>query len=85
MTHALLKKLASILLFEEGRLDQSRPMHACGVDSLVAVELHNWIAKEIMADVTIFDIMGGASLASIGQMLGSKSAWRKGENNLKSN
>ena len=78
VTRALLTKLASTLSLEEGTLDKSRPMHAYGVDSLVAVEIRNWIAKEIMADVAIFDIMGSASLVAIGQMLGSKSAWRKG-------
>ena len=76
-TRLLIRKLASTLSLEEESLDETRPMHTYGVDSLVAVEIRNWIAKEIKADVAIFDIIGGASLATVGQMVAGKSAWRK--------
>ncbi|KAI1126734.1 fatty acid synthase S-acetyltransferase [Nemania abortiva] len=40
-----------------------------GVDSLVAVELRNWIGKEFTAVVAVFDIMGNKTIQDIGQLV----------------
>lgn len=39
-----------------------------GVDSLMAVELRNGIGKDYEAEVAVFDVLGGASIADIGQL-----------------
>lgn len=42
------------------------PLHAYGVHSALGVELRNLIAKEMNAGLTVFDILGGASLEAVG-------------------
>ncbi|KAI5865997.1 hypothetical protein GGS23DRAFT_603436 [Durotheca rogersii] len=68
---SLAKKLARALLIQpedvEAEVDQ--PLHAFGVDSLVAIELRNWIAKEFAADIAVFELMGGRSVAAIGELV----------------
>ena len=79
VTEALVGKLARILALPSDALDVQKPIHALGVDSLVAVDIRNWCAKEIKADVAIFDIMGGASLQEIGLRMAGKSLFRVGK------
>lgn len=59
-------------------------MHVYGIDSLVAIELRNWFSKELSADVAVFDIMGEASLAAIGELVSKRSSWREGASTGKS-
>ncbi|KAI0594688.1 polyketide synthase PksD [Biscogniauxia sp. FL1348] len=68
---SLAKKLARALLIkpEDVEAEADQPLHAFGVDSLVAVELRSWIAKEFAADMAIFELMGGRSVAAIGELV----------------
>ncbi|KAF2266737.1 hypothetical protein CC78DRAFT_595404 [Lojkania enalia] len=49
------------------------PLHSLGVDSLVAVELRNWFAKEIGADIATFEILGNFSVDDLAALAVSKS------------
>jgi acyl transferase domain-containing protein/NADPH:quinone reductase-like Zn-dependent oxidoreductase/NAD(P)-dependent dehydrogenase (short-subunit alcohol dehydrogenase family)/ubiquinone/menaquinone biosynthesis C-methylase UbiE len=71
---ALAQKLARSLSVSSEDIDQSRPLFEYGVDSLVAVELRNWIGREFAADVPVFNIMGGASISEIGTLTVEKSS-----------
>lgn len=66
---SLSKKLARALSIETEDVDADQPLHALGVDSLVAVELRNWIGREFAADVAVFEIMGGRTVRDIGQLV----------------
>lgn len=66
---ALSIKLARALSIESSDVDVEQPLHAFGVDSLVAVELRNWIAKQFAADLPVFEIMGGRTVAAIGDLI----------------
>ena len=77
ITEALVRRLALMLSLDEKSFDSRKPTDVCGVDSLVAVDLRNWIAKEMGAKITIFELMGGASLGAIGDLVGSKSVYRR--------
>lgn len=74
---ALSQKLARSLSMPADDIDPSKPLFEYGVDSLVAVELRNWIGKEFRADVAVFDIMGGATIAAVGALVAKKSAVEK--------
>lgn len=77
LTEGLVKKLAKALSIPADDIDTSKPLHAYGVDSLLAVELRNYFAKELGAEVAIFDLMGGASFAAVGTTVASRSKYRQ--------
>ena len=73
----LLRKLSGALSLPKEDMDTSKPLHTYGVDSLLAVELRNYFAKEMDADMAIFDIMGGSSIESISMLVARKSRFRQ--------
>ena len=75
----LTRKLAKALSIPREDIETAKPLHAYGVDSLLAVELRNWFAKEMGANVAIFDIMGAASFEAVGLVVVGKSSFRKEE------
>jgi hypothetical protein len=77
VTEALTKKLSKMLSIAQQELDANKPMHLYGVDSLVAVELRNWLARELHAEVAIFDILGTATIATAGMLVAEKSSYRQ--------
>lgn len=55
------------------------PLHNLGVDSLVAVELRNWVAKDMKAGVATFDILGGMGLEDLADLVVTRSSLRAPE------
>lgn len=41
----------------------------CSVDSLIVIELKNWILKELGADFATFDIIDGLGIKSISRLV----------------
>ncbi|KAL2203502.1 hypothetical protein CC79DRAFT_1294463 [Sarocladium strictum] len=70
---ALVTKLARAMDMSAGDVQLSKPLSSYGVDSLMAVELRNWIKGEFAAPVAVFDIMGGLPISSIGELVVSRS------------
>ena len=73
VTDGLVQRLSRALSIPPEDIDTSKPLHVYGVDSLLAVELRNYFAKELSADVPIFDITGGASFEVVGLTVARKS------------
>ena len=73
ISDALMHKLSKALAVPVENLEAGKAMHAYGVDSLVAVELRNWFAHALDADVAVFDILGGASFDDVGALVAGKS------------
>lgn len=73
MIDGLRQRLSGAFSVPSEDTDVSKPLHAYGVDSLLAVELRNYFAKEMNADVAIFDIMGGSSFETISMTVARKS------------
>ncbi|KAJ5950212.1 uncharacterized protein N7479_008625 [Penicillium vulpinum] len=65
-----LSKTVSIVMAD---FDANTPLHQYGVDSLVAAELRDWFAEELQAELGVFEILGGATLASVSQVVAKKS------------
>ncbi|KAF2463776.1 KR-domain-containing protein [Lindgomyces ingoldianus] len=59
VVESLVRKLARVLSIQAEDVDVDRPLHLYGVDSLVAVELRNWITKDFAVDVPVFELMSG--------------------------
>lgn len=61
----LLRKLARGLMMAVEDLNPSKEMAHYGVDSLVAVELRNWLARDAGVDMPVFEILRPAPLSSL--------------------
>ncbi|KAF7890820.1 uncharacterized protein EAF01_010629 [Botrytis porri] len=62
------KTLCSFMMRPIAELDIHQSFKTLGVDSLVAVELRNWCRQKIGVGLTVLDIMGAASIKSLGMM-----------------
>ncbi|RAL17772.1 ketoacyl-synt-domain-containing protein [Aspergillus homomorphus CBS 101889] len=69
-------KLAQILGLPAEEIAVDRPVHANGINSLVAVELRNWFGKRIGADVAVFEILGNMTLAELSKSAAEKTRFR---------
>jgi NADPH:quinone reductase-like Zn-dependent oxidoreductase/NAD(P)-dependent dehydrogenase (short-subunit alcohol dehydrogenase family) len=73
VTGAMVAKVAKSLQTAQSEIDEGRPLHAYGVDSLVAVEIRNWIFKEIKAEITVFDILSAVPINVLANLIATKS------------
>ena len=73
VTEGLSQKLSRALSISQVDINVSKPLHAYGVDSLLAVELRNYFAKEFSVDVSTLDIMGAASFEAVGMTVAMRS------------
>ncbi|PNP80413.1 hypothetical protein FNYG_06012 [Fusarium nygamai] len=65
ITDTIKKQLARIMDKDVENIEAGKPLHTYGVDSLSAVEIRNWLAKDIQSEVGIFDILGSPSILSL--------------------
>ena len=66
MIEGLLRfKVGSLLGFAEGQLDASRSLLELGLDSLMAVELRNWIESQIKITLPISQLMRDGNLSDL--------------------
>lgn len=70
---ALATKLGRALSMNPDDIDSTKPLFEYGVDSLVAVEIRNWISKDFAADIAVFDIMGGSTIEALGELAAKRS------------
>lgn len=73
VAEALQRRLARALGIESEDIDLEKPLHAYGVDSLVAVELRNAIAKDFAADVPVFELVGGKTVQGVAEFVEKRS------------
>ena len=72
VTEALTKKLSKSFPTLETIVDARKPLHSYGVDSLLAVELRNWLAREFCADIPVFELLGGSTFSSVGLIVAER-------------
>ncbi|KAF2798819.1 reducing type I polyketide synthase [Melanomma pulvis-pyrius CBS 109.77] len=77
ITTALIRKLAKTNSSLQGEIDVCKPLVTYGVDSLLAVELRSWLAKEFGADVALLEIQGGVGFESLGRIVAGRSVFNK--------
>ncbi|KAK3321988.1 putative polyketide synthase [Apodospora peruviana] len=74
IAEALVKRLSKSLSAMEGvEVDLHKPLHSYGVDSLLAIELRKWIAKEFKADVAVFEVVGGSTFSTLAVLAAGRS------------
>lgn len=69
----LLERMAKIISISAASVNVSKPVYMYGVDSLVAVELRNWLATELKCDLSIFDLTSDAPISEVCRKMASKS------------
>jgi aryl carrier-like protein len=69
---AIRNQLADLLAIGVDDVDASKPVHSYGVDSLVAVELRNWFARSIGADVAVLELLGNSTIAKLAANVAKK-------------
>ena len=62
---ALVAQLAQSTGLGATDVDISKPIHAHGVDSIVAVDLRAWARREVEAEIPVFDILGSLPLEEL--------------------
>jgi acyl carrier protein len=70
---AVVGKLANMFVIPEEDIDATQPLSKYGVDSLVAVELRNWLVPMTQCEMSIFDLLGVASLKDLAKEIVSRS------------
>ncbi|KAK1573272.1 KR domain-containing protein [Colletotrichum navitas] len=70
---ALVDRVAEILRIPSSEVDASRPMYRYGVDSLVALEVRNWIAKEMKANMPLLEILSATPMEAFSVQIAKRS------------
>lgn len=68
----VVEKLGAILVVPTADIDMTRPVTAYGLDSLNAIELRNWITKELGANLQVLELLTSGSLPSLAALIMKK-------------
>lgn len=71
---AIKEKVSSLIAADSQELSLDAPITDLGLDSLVAIELKNWITKTLRAVIQTSDIMDSPSLRSLAKLVLQRSA-----------
>ncbi|KAH7364106.1 BcPKS8, polyketide synthase [Rhexocercosporidium sp. MPI-PUGE-AT-0058] len=69
----LLSKLPSVLMIEEEDMDITRPLTNYALDSLVAIEVRNFITREFEANLQVLELLSSGSIESLAKVICGKS------------
>ena len=73
VTEAMVARVAKSLQSELSEIDDKRPLYTYGIDSLVAVEISDWIFKETKVGASVFDVLATRSISDFAFSLAAKS------------
>jgi zearalenone synthase (highly reducing iterative type I polyketide synthase) len=65
VTDAIVAKLTKSLQTSASEIDEMRPLHHYGVDSLVAMEMRNWIVRDLKSEISLFDILAHTPIVQL--------------------
>ncbi|KAI0015453.1 KR domain-containing protein [Xylariomycetidae sp. FL0641] len=77
IAEALKAKLCKILGLDAESTNIHDRMDSFGVDSLIALEIRNWLAREMRAEMAVYEILGDVTLVDIGLTAARKSGLRQ--------
>ena len=73
ITKAIATKLSEDFMIPAEDIDPAQPVSSFGVDSLVAVELRNWLLSQSKAEVSVFDVVQSKSLTALSTQIATRS------------
>jgi hypothetical protein len=62
---AIISKMSTLLMIPSEDISSSKPMSEYGMDSLVAVEMRNWLFREMDSTVPILELLANSSLLQL--------------------
>ncbi|KAK3343335.1 hypothetical protein B0H65DRAFT_428251 [Neurospora tetraspora] len=68
----ILQKLSDVLTIDVANLDATRNITGYGLDSLTAIELRNWIAKELRANLQILELLSSGTVNDLAAIIVQK-------------
>jgi zearalenone synthase (highly reducing iterative type I polyketide synthase) len=73
VTEALVRRTAEILQIPTSEVDPAKPLYHYGVDSLTAIEVRNWISRELKANVALLEIVSAVPIREFAAKIAEKS------------
>ncbi|EHK96119.1 putative Phthiocerol synthesis polyketide synthase type I PpsC [Glarea lozoyensis 74030] len=73
VVEALLTKVSAVLMVPREEMDPSKPIVVYGIDSLVAIEIRNWITRELEASLQVLELLTSSSVRALGERILGKS------------
>lgn len=72
----IVNKLAKSLsiMQDNTSIDRNKPLQMYGVDSLLAIGLRNWIVKEFMAEIAVFERQGVSTLETLSRLVAGRTS-----------
>ena len=70
---SLVEKLATVLITPAEEISTNKPVVALGLDSLVAVEVRSWIAKELDTKLSTMELMTSPSIRALADVVVARS------------
>ncbi|KAI1426762.1 putative polyketide synthase [Xylaria sp. FL1777] len=70
---AVVTKISDMFVIQESEINPGLPLSEYGVDSLVAVELRNWLVPNARIEMSIFDLLGSPSLVELAKSVVKRS------------
>lgn len=70
---ALVKKLAAVLMLSPEEMEPSVSVSSYSLDSLAAIEVRNWVAREADANVQVLELLTSPSLMELAKLILKKS------------
>jgi len=61
----LIPKMSNLLMIPVEEINPAKSMLGCGMDSLVAVEMRNWLLRELEAALPVLELMANTSLQEL--------------------
>lgn len=71
--NGLSAKISGVLMVAIEDINIDAPMATYGLDSLVAVEVRNWVVREFDVSVSVFDLLSGNTLRMVSELVVKKS------------
>jgi zearalenone synthase (highly reducing iterative type I polyketide synthase) len=65
IAEAIRHRMARVIDKNPENIELGKPLHVYGVDSLMAVEVRNWLAKEMQCSIGLFDVMGSPGIGDL--------------------
>lgn len=66
---ALAAKITAVLLLPEDAIDPTQTLKDLGLDSLVAIEIRNWIARETEVNLQVLELLSSGSVRNLAGLI----------------